>query len=128
MSSVEHVSSRRAAMGWVIVIFAASVVYFTGISHEAIWYDEAVSVASDNHSFLDIIRMMPTENHPPLHFLLLYLARVALGNSEWAMRSLSAFGAVGLVGLGAGPVRRLLGNRTAVVYASVVLFMPVVLA
>ncbi|HEY5957810.1 MAG TPA: glycosyltransferase family 39 protein [Polyangiaceae bacterium] len=127
MSLAHGVLERRVAAGWGIVIVAACVVFFAGISHEALWYDEVVSVALANHSLSDIIRLMPTENHPPLHFLLLHFARVCLGNSDCAMRSLSALGAVGLVGLGAGPVRRLLGDRTAFVYASVVLVMPVVL-
>src|SRR5512141_1976805 len=49
------------------------------------------------------------------------------GSSVWALRLPSVLGAIGLVSLGAGPVRRILGNRTGLIYAGVVLFTPVVL-
>ena len=67
------------------------------------------------------------DNHPPLYYILLSLLRMALGNSEWALRSLSVAGAVGLVMLGAGPVRRIFGNRNAFLYAIVVLSTPAIL-
>jgi uncharacterized membrane protein len=67
------------------------------------------------------------DNHPPLYYLLLRMVRVVLGNSEWALRLLSVAGAVALVGLGAGPVRRIFGHKTAFIYALVVLFTPVIL-
>jgi hypothetical protein len=115
------------AVVWGAVVAIAAAVYFVGISHELIWYDEAVSVAIASHSFADIFRLLPTENHPPLYFLLLRLARIVLGNSEWALRFLSAAAAVGVVGLGAGPVRRILGDRGAFAYAAVIIFTPVIL-
>lgn len=120
-------TNRRVYVVWLAVIAAAAVVYFVGISHELIWYDEAVSVAIANHSFADIFRLLPYENHPPLYFLLLRLAKLVLGNSEWALRFLSATAAVGLVGLGAGPARRIFGHRGALMYAAVVIFTPVIL-
>ncbi len=40
------------------------------------------------------------------------------GNSVWTLRSPSVLGATGLVSLGAGPVRRLFGNRTAFIYVT----------
>jgi 4-amino-4-deoxy-L-arabinose transferase-like glycosyltransferase len=112
---------------WAAVIGVAAVVYVVGISHELIWYDESVSVAIANHSFAEIFQLLPHENHPPLYFLLLRLVKLALGNSEWALRLLSAAAAVGMVGLGAGPVRRIFGNRGALAYAAVAIFTPVIL-
>src|SRR6266511_5802652 len=96
MSAIEQLWSRRIAIGWTVTIAAAFAVYFSGISHEAIWYDESISIAIANRTFAGILRFMPNENHPPLHFLLLHFARLLFGNSEWAMRLPSALGAVGL--------------------------------
>jgi uncharacterized membrane protein len=62
---------------------------------------------------------MASDNHPPLYYLLLSLVMSIFGDSVLAFRLLSAFGAVGLVSLGAGPVQRLFGNRTAFIYAGV---------
>ncbi|HET6450369.1 MAG TPA: glycosyltransferase family 39 protein [Spirochaetia bacterium] len=122
-----HDSRWRTTILWTVLVAAAAAIYFIGISHELIWYDESVSVAIANHGFRDILRLLPDENHPPLYFLLLRLSKLVFGNSEWALRLPSAAAAVGLVGLGAGPVRRILGDRGAVAYAVVVLFTPVIL-
>jgi hypothetical protein len=127
MSLSDHLSNRRIVIAWTAIIIAACVVYLSGISHELIWYDESVSIAIAKHSFSDIFALMPNENHPPLHYLLLRLMILIFGSSEWALRLLSAAAAIGLVGLGAGPLRRLIGNRIAFTYAAVVLFIPVVL-
>ena len=43
------------------------------------------------------------------------------------MRLLSVLGALGMVCLGAGPVSRLLGNKTAMIYAVITIFTPITL-
>lgn len=113
---------------WLIIILLAGLVYFMGIAHESIWFDEAFSYMMASHSPGEILGLMITaDNHPPLYYLLLNVVMSIFGNSVWALRLLSVLGAIGLVGLGAGPVRRIFGNRTAFIYAGVVLFTPVVL-
>ena len=67
------------------------------------------------------------DNHPPLYYLLLSLVRMALGNSEGALRSLSVAGAVGAGDVGSGSGAADIGNRNASVYAIVVLFTPAIL-
>ncbi len=118
---------QKASWGWVAIIVFAAVVYTAGISHESFWYDEAYSAVMASYPPWQIPAQVMVDNHPPLYYILLSLVRMALGNSEWALRSLSVAGAVGLVALGAGPVRRIFGNRTAFLYAIVVLFTPAIL-
>ena len=120
-------SDMRILWGWIAIIILAAVVYTVGISHESFWYDEAYSAVIASYLPWQIPAQIMVDNHPPLYYMLLSLVRMALGNSEWALRSLSAAGAVGLVALGAGPVRRILGNRNAFLYAFVVLFTPAIL-
>ena len=115
---------KRILWGWIAIIILATVVYTIGISHESFWYDEAYSSVMASYLPWQIPAQVIVDNHPPLYYMLLSLVRMALGNSEWAMRSLSVAGAVGLVALGAGPVRRIFGNRNAFLYAIVVLFTP----
>jgi uncharacterized protein (DUF2141 family) len=113
---------------WLIIILLAGLVYITGIAHESIWFDEAFSYIMASHSPGQLLGLMITaDNHPPLYYLLLSAVMSIFGNSVWALRSLSVLGAIGLVNLGAGPVRRLFGNTTALIYSGVVLFTPVVL-
>ena len=112
---------------WIIIVAVACVVYAIGISHESIWYDEAYSAAMAGHSLAEVIPLTTFDNHPPLYYVLLTLVRMVLGNSEWALRALSVVGAVALVSLGAGPVRQIFGNKTAFIYAAVVLCTPAIL-
>lgn len=118
---------KRILWGWIILIFPTAVVYAAGITHESFWYDEAYSAVIASYLPWQIPAQIMVDNHPPLYYILLSLVRMLLGNSEWALRSLSAAGAVGLVALGAGPVRRIFGSRTALLYVLVVLSTPAIL-
>jgi 4-amino-4-deoxy-L-arabinose transferase-like glycosyltransferase len=118
---------KKILWGWIAIILVAAVVYTIGISHESFWYDEAYSSVIASYLPSQIPAQIMVDNHPPLYYMLLSLMRMGLGNSEWALRLLSVAGAVGLVALGAGPVRRILGNRNAFLYATVVLFTPAIL-
>jgi mannosyltransferase len=118
---------KRILWGWIAIMTLAAVAYTAGISHESFWYDEAYSAVIAGYLPWQIPAQAMVDNHPPLYYILLSLVRMALGNSEWALRSLSVAGAVGLVMLGAGPVRRIIGNRNAFLYAIVVLFTPAML-
>jgi 4-amino-4-deoxy-L-arabinose transferase-like glycosyltransferase len=118
---------KKIFWGWIAIIILAAVVYTVGIAHESFWYDEAYSAVIASYLPWQIPAQILVDNHPPLYYILLSLVRMVLGNSEWALRSLSVAGAVGLVALGAGPVRRIFGNRNAFLYAIVVLFTPAIL-
>jgi uncharacterized protein (DUF2141 family) len=112
---------------WLIMILLAGLIYFIGIAHESIWFDESYSFIMASHSPSQLLGLMTADNHPTLYYLLLSAVMSIFGDSVWALRLLSVLGAIGMVGLGAGPVRRIFGNRTAFIYAGVVLFTPVVL-
>ena len=118
---------KKIAWGWIAILILAAGVYTYGITHESFWYDEAYSSVMASYLPWQILKQVMVDNHPPLYYILLSLVRMALGNSEWALRSLSVAGAVGLVALGAGPVRRIFGNRNAYLYAIVVLSTPAIL-
>lgn len=118
---------KRISWGWFAFFVIAVVVYAAGIAHESFWYDEAYSSVIASYLPWQIPAQVWVDNHPPLYYMLLSLVRMLLGNAEWALRSLSVAGAVGLVMLGAGPVRRIVGNRNAFLYAIVVLFTPAIL-
>lgn len=112
---------------WIAIIIGACLVYAIGIRHESIWFDEAYSAVMTEHSFSQIISLAAIDKHPPLYFLLLRVVSTVLGTSDWALRTLSVVGAVALVSLGAGPVRRIFGDKTAYTYAAVTIFTPGIL-
>jgi uncharacterized protein (DUF2141 family) len=127
MNKTTTILDKKILWGWIAVLVTAVGVYTVGIAHESFWYDEAYSSVIANYLPWQIPAILWVDNHPPLYYILLSLVRMILGNSEWALRSLSVAGAVGLVSLGAGPVRRIFGNRNAFLYAIVVLFTPAIL-
>jgi uncharacterized membrane protein len=112
---------------WGAIILAAIIIYTSGITHESLWCDEAFSANMTEYGFIDIIKNSAADVHPPLYYMLIKVFRTVLGNSEAALRLLSVIGAVGMVGLGAGPVRRLFGNKAAYIYAAVTLLTPIIL-
>jgi uncharacterized membrane protein len=112
---------------WIAIILVACLVYAIGITHESIWFDEAYSAVMAGHSFSQIISLTAIDKHPPLYFLLLRVVSTVLGTSDWALRTLSVAGAVALVSLGAGPVRRIFGNKTAYIYVALTIFTPGIL-
>jgi len=113
---------------WAGVIVAAVGVYGWGIGHEDFWFDEVCSAAMAEYDAREILSLTCDHDfHPPLYYLLLRGFRVVLGGSEWALRLPSVLGAVALVALGAGPVRRMCGDRTARLYALLTLSTPAVL-
>lgn len=127
MTTQNHEWDKKNTVLWGLILIVACSVYFTGLSHESVWYDEAFSMMMTEHTTMEIIRFTMADNHPPLYYLLLNFTLGVLGTSEAALRALSAFGAVLIVLMGAGPVRRIFGNRTAYIYAAVTLFTPAVL-
>ncbi len=126
-TTIEKRRTGRIALVWIGIIALACLVYAAGMGHESICYDEMVVNAIAAHRPTEIVALMRFDNHPPLFYLLVWAVRALLGSSEWALRSVSVMAAVGLVALGAGPVRRLLGDRVAFLYAGVVLFTPAIL-
>lgn len=124
--STSGVRSGHAGM-WAVVMILAVAVYGLGLGHEGLWYDEVYSAAMAERTVPEIVRLTTHDVHPPLYYVLLRGFRLVLGGSERALRLLSLVGAVSLVALGAGPIRRMWGDATARLYATITLVTPAVL-
>jgi 4-amino-4-deoxy-L-arabinose transferase-like glycosyltransferase len=127
MNREKHTWNSLVVSCWIAIMLGACLVYAVGMIHEGLWFDETYSVAMADHSFSQILALTAADNHPPLYYVLLRIVCAMLGSSDWALRILSVAGAVALVSLGAGPVRRIFGNPTAYTYATVTLFTPGIL-
>ncbi|MFP4320884.1 MAG: glycosyltransferase family 39 protein [Anaerolineales bacterium] len=76
----------------VIIVLLASVVFFANIENRSLWEDEGWTLLlSDGSSPAEVIRGMVDDQHPPLYFLLMHIWRGLAGDSEFALRALSAF-------------------------------------
>lgn len=96
-------------------------------TYEGLWFDEALTAAYSNHSLSEIFNMLKWDSHPPLYYFMLRLFRVIFGNSVFALRAFSAVAVVALASLGAGPIRRILGKKTGIIYTFLVFTTPILL-
>ncbi len=117
---------------WLIVclcIMAAGIVYLmTGLARESLWYDESFSAMIIRHTFGDIWNIAATDSHPPLYFFSLRLFSLIFGNSVFSLRFFSLLGTAAMASLGLGPVRKIFGRQTALIYILLAFFVPISLA
>jgi uncharacterized membrane protein len=106
---------------------AATLALATGIGHEPLWLDETYSFAMAQHGFADIVQLTKGDVHPPLYYLILKATVGHLGSSRVALRLPSLMATLGLLVLAAGPIRRLWGDRTAALFALLVVTSPGIL-
>lgn len=116
--------SKFLSYSFYLLILVAAIFYSVGISHESVWYDEAYSAVMSRYPFGEILRFSSYDNHPPLFYLLLRVVHLIFGDSTWALRLLSVIGATGMIGLCLGPVKRIFGEKTAIITAVIMLFTP----
>ncbi len=99
-----------------------------GLSHEALWLDEAYTANMVRQTPVAIWRTALNDCHPPLYYLTLSGLVNVLGETPFSLRMLSVLGALALVLLGAGPVRRAWGAWGGLCFALLVVITPIVLA
>ncbi len=110
---------------WIILLVVGFIYLITGIAHETLWYDESYSAAIITHSIQDIWRIAGSDSHPPLYFIVLKAISSIFGRTEFGLRIFSVFGVLALSALGIGPVRRIFGKGTGLIYSFIILILPV---
>ena len=101
---------------WLILLLAA-VLRFFRIGTQSLWADEGNSFAMAQRSLREITTRAAADIHPPLYYWLLSLWTKVFGNSEIALRSLSALWGLMLVWLVYQIASRLFDKRTALIAA-----------
>lgn len=85
---------RRIKKGpWLLLAILAIAAFLRlhALGSESLWLDEAFSVVWCKTSLVAMVRSTITsETHPPLYYILLHFWMLAFGQSEAAVRSLSA--------------------------------------
>ena len=102
-----------AALAAVLALGAA--IRFHQLDHESLWTDEVLSIEVARRPWPALLAATAEDGHPPLYAALLHLWMRALGESETAVRSLSA--AIGVATLAAffALAARLLSQRAALI-------------
>lgn len=99
-----------------ILLLAAALRFFR-IGYQSLWADEGNSVALAHRSLAEISARAAADIHPPLYYWLLHLWVRIFGDSEAALRSLSALWGVFLVWLVYQIASRLFDKRTGLAAA-----------
>lgn len=94
----------------ILILLLASALRFHQIESQSFWNDEGNSARLSERSVELIIEGTASDIHPPLYYLVLRGWRVFLGDGELALRALSAFVGVCLVGATITLGRRLIGQ------------------
>lgn len=89
---------NRPAVGRLIVIPAilllGAFLRFHLLDHQSLWSDEGNSLRLAQRSLPDLITVAKFDIHPPGYYIALSAWRVLTGDSEFALRALSAFAGV----------------------------------
>ncbi len=116
-------SLKRHAPIIAILVLAAALRLFQ-IGAQSLWYDEGNSARIAERSVALIIAGAAGDIHPPLYYLLLKLWRALFGESEAALRSLSAVFGVGAVAFAYATGRDLFGRRAGLIAAALLAVAP----
>ena len=113
---------RHAPIIGILVLAAAMRLFQIGA--QSLWYDEGNSARIAERSVALIIAGAAGDIHPPLYYLLLKVWRALFGESEAALRSLSAVFGVGAVAFAYATGRDLFGRRTGLIAATLLAVAP----
>ncbi len=78
----------------ICILLLAALVRFHNLGAQSLWNDEGNSYVQATRSFADIAANAARDIHPPGYYWLLAVWRTLTGESEFALRSLSAFASI----------------------------------
>lgn len=106
----------------VALLLIAATIRFTNIGTQSLWYDEGTTVGRAMRDIPTLIETMQANIHVPGYFILLGMWEDVMGNSEFALRSFSAFFSLISIALTYALGRRLFGRIAAIAAVSFVTF------
>lgn len=114
-----------------ILIYASLLFIATGLfiyldyRDASFLYDDVYSVFMAKASYSDIATITASDVHPPLYYWGLKTFSIIFGDSMFALRSFSALGVIATLLLGCFPVRKLFGDKVAVLFMILIILFPV---
>lgn len=114
--------SRRAIIGVLVValLLTAATLRFHLLGAQSLWHDEGNAYVQATRTFSDIATNAARDIHPPGYYWLLAIWHDLLGESEFALRSLSAFASLLSVALTYALGKHLYGSSAGLVAAGLV--------
>ncbi|TFD93162.1 hypothetical protein E2605_16910 [Dysgonomonas capnocytophagoides] len=93
--------------------------------YTAFWYDEAYTINLVRHSFSQLWYITANDVHPPLYYALLKVYTYFAGQSVVALRIFSYLPVIGCLIIGCTLIRKDFGDKTAVLFLSIFILLPV---
>src|SRR5262245_39549027 len=108
-------SGPRVAAQWLalVLILAAFALRTHRLGNRAIWWDEGFSVFLARLPLVEMMDATAHDTHPPGYYAALHVWRMAVGDSEVALRMLSVLAGLLILPLAFRWVRGLAGSRAA---------------
>lgn len=105
----------RISAQWlaIILILAAFALRTHRLGHKAMWWDEGYSVFLARMPLAEMMDATAHDTHPPIYYAALHFWRMAVGDSEVALRLLSVLAGILLLPLAFRLMRRLAGPQAA---------------
>jgi hypothetical protein len=100
---------QRTLAVMVVVLLLSAILRFYRLDEQSFWHDEGNSARLSERSIDLIVEGTASDVHPPLYYLILHGWREWAGDTEFGLRSFSAFLGVVLVALTFALGRQLLG-------------------
>ena len=114
----------QAGSRWlVLVVLAGSLMRFVGLGEESIWLDEATSIIIARMNLPSVVAWAAGDIHPPLYYLALHFW-LRLGESEFAVRALSAVLGILTIGVAYALARELFDQRAGLLAALLLALSP----
>lgn len=110
---------------WCLILLAGTVYLFIGITSEGLWYDESYTGCIVKQPIAQIIEITGSDSHPPLYYIMLRLFTLIFRNTVLSLRVFSVLGILALAAWGIGPVRRITGVKTGMLYTILVFITPI---
>lgn len=116
MSKVKEYFKENYAVLLIFTVFSVleCAVIFPLMYRGHISYDSSYQYGLTQHSIPEIIELLPYDYSPPFYALALKLYTMVFGNSLQIMRSFSIFAVIGMLFLGAFPVKKVFGKASAI--------------
>ena len=120
-------NKNRKVSSVYILLFAIGISLFTYLDFAdlAIPYDDAYSVFMVKSSYSDIAKITAQDVHPPLYYWGLKAFSSIFGDTIFSLRLFSALGIFATFFLGYFPIRKLFGDRVALMFISLLIMFPV---
>ncbi len=113
------------AIGILLILIQFFISVYNASLLHSFWYDEAYTIALVKYQFVDIWKITSSDVHPPLYYYMLKGFIGIFGDSRLFMRIFSELGIVACLLLGLFPIRRLLGEKTALSFMLLLCILPI---